>query len=391
MAREDGFLPILVIMVIVAVSAVSGVTLYYIKEKPEQKLVKNQRQPTNYVPSSHFSPSPSPSASDGIAKDTKRSTASQLPVPVRVLTSSPVPSINPKVQTKLPDSSLGFSENLNQQFATIEQEILEGKAKGSLFSPSHSDRILNDLNNLESKGYLKSEIDRLRQIVIELSPHLKDQVMQSTSPMVSPLPSQTLAPSPIPNCLKTNPILISDITDFTKIQKITAPGTQSSEGPKGHSFIWTGGLNVPIYAPVDAVLESGSYSKDNADSPSQYVLYFDVKGVCNFQMRFAHIDEPIESIKQNFPSTPKIADSRGSPVANRVEFKAGDLIGYAKGNIPSGNWDFGLYDTSKEGVLAQYGSYGIHRYSVCWVDFYSSAKQQQYRVILEGPKLVCSF
>ncbi len=373
MTREDGFLPILVIIIIVAISAASGVTLYYIKEKPEA--------PSAYAPSPHSSPNPSASSSaeamgdksDDTIKVTKN-TASQLPMP----------SLSLKVQVKTSDSS----ENLNQQFATIEQEILDGKAKGSLFSPTHSDRILSDLANLENKGYLKSEIEKLRQIVIELSPHLKDQAKQSTSPIqssISPAPSQT------PSCLKTNPTLVADITDFTKIQKITAPGTQSSEGPKGHSFIWTNSQKVPVYAPIASVLESGAYSKDNESSPAQYILWFDIKGYCDFQFKFDHIDEPIETIRENFSSTPKVADSRGSPVANRVEFKAGDLIGYTQGNIPSGNWDFGLYDKSKEGMLAQYGSTGSHRNAVCWVDFYSSAKQQQYRSLLEGPKLVCSF
>ena len=365
MNREEGFLSILVIIIIVAISAVSGATLYYTKERPKQDLAQNQPQPT-YSPVNSPSPHTSLQATKGAASQ------------------SPVPSVSPKVQIKTSDSS----ENLSQQFSAIEKEILEGKAKGLLFSPNHSDRILNDLANLESKSYSKKEIEKLRQTVIELSPHLKDQAMQSTSPVtssVSPVPSQT------PSCLKTNPTLVADITDLTKVQKITAPGTQSSEGPKGHSFVWTNSQKVPVYAPIAGVLESGAYSKDNESSPAQYILWFDIKGYCDFQFKFDHIDEPIETIKQNFPSTPKVADSRGSPVANRVEFKAGDLIGYTKGNIPSGNWDFGLYDKSKDGALAQYGSTGSHRNAVCWVDFYSSTKQQQYRSLLEGPKLVCSF
>ena len=368
--REEGFLPILVIIIIVAISAASGTTLYYIKERPEQKSVQNQLRPTNLplatnTPnySTNYTPSPQPSLK------TTKGAASQ----------SPVSSSSPKVQTKMPDSS----QNLTQQFATIEQEVLESKAKGSLFSPSHSDRIFSDLNILESKGYLKSELDRLRKIVIDLSPHLKDQAMQSTSPVASS------GPSPTPNCLKTNPTLVADITDFSKIQKITAPGSSSSEGPKGHSFIWTGNQRVPIYAPIDMVLDSGSYGKDTADSPAQYLLFFKVKGSCDFQTKFDHVDEPVSAIKQNFSSVPAVADSRTSPVANRVELKAGDLVGYTTGTLQSGNWDFGLYNMAQKGALAE--SYGMHAYSVCWVDFYSSAKQQQYRSLLEGPKLVCSF
>lgn len=39
----------------------------------------------------------------------------------------------------------------------------------------------------------------------------------------------------------------------------------------------------------------------------------------------------------------------------------------------------------------QYSSFGVHGNAVCWVDFYTPEKQKQYRVLLEGPKLLCSF
>ncbi len=272
--------------------------------------------------------------------------------------------------------------NLNQQFDSLRDEVMSAKQRGSLFSPDHSNRILTDLSSLESKGYPKIEIEKLRQIVYEFTPDLKKQSSSPTSP---------ISTSTAQSCLKTNPTLVADITDFSKIQKITAPGTDSSEGPKGHSFIWTGGLKVPIYAPIDIILDSGSYVKDNANAPAQYILWFLVKGYCDFQVKFDHIDEPIEPIRQNFPSTPKIADSRGTQVANKVELKAGELLGYTKGNIPSGNWDFGMYDMSKEGPLAQYGSQGSHRNAVCWPDFYTSEKRERYRRLLDGPRILCSF
>ncbi len=381
--REGGFLPILVLIVIFAVSAVSGVALYYKKERSKPNLTQSQPQPTYSPPATssvaideptNYAPSPhtSPSATKVIVSQ------SATPVP----NISPVSSITPKVQIKISTPS----ENLTQLFAVIEQEVLDGKAKGSLFSTEHSSRIFDDLNDLERKGYLKSEIERLRQIVIELSPDLKDQAVPSPSPVASSTPS---ASSQDANCLKTNPTLTTDISDFAKIQKITAPGSASSEGPKGHSFIWTNGERVPVYAPIAGILESGAYSKDNESSPAQYLLMFKVKGNCDFQFKFDHIDEPVDVIRLALPSVPKVADSRGTFVTETIAFNAGDLIGYTKGNIPSGNWDFGLYNMAEKGALKD--SYGLHSNAVCWVDFYSSAKQQQYRNLLEGPKLVCSF
>src|SRR3989344_1050268 len=308
-----------------------------------------------------------------------------IPEPKSIVTPEHRPIVIPEHKTitipkarpiVTPEHKPVTTTNLGQQFQLLEGEVMGAKQNKSLFNLEHANRILKDLVNLENKGYSKTETDKLRQIVYQLTPDFNKT--SNTQPS-----SQ--------NCIKANPTLIADITDFSKIQKITAPGTDSSEGPKGHSFVWTGGQRVPVYAPVDMVLDSGSYVKDNADAPAQYILWFLVKGYCDFQVKFDHIDEPIESIRQNFSSIPKIADSRGIYVANKVEFKAGQLLGYTKGNTSSGNWDFGLYDMSKEGLLAKYGPQGSHRTAVCWVDFYSPAKKELYRRLLEGPKLLCSF
>ncbi|MBI2057366.1 MAG: peptidoglycan DD-metalloendopeptidase family protein [Candidatus Yanofskybacteria bacterium] len=266
--------------------------------------------------------------------------------------------------------------NLNQKFRTLEDEVMGVKQKKSLFSTDHANRILRDLNDLENNGYSKVETEKLRQIVYEFTPDLKKQSGFTTTDQ---------------NCIKANPVLVADITDTSKIQKITAPGTASSEGPKGHSFIWTNSVKVPVYAPTDIILDSGSYVKDNENAPAQYILWFLVKGYCDFQVKFDHIDEPIEAVRKNFSSIPKVADSRGTQVADKVELRAGELLGYTKGNIPSGNWDFGMYDMSKEGPLAQYGSQASHRNAVCWPDFYSSGKREFYKRLLEGPRLLCSF
>ena len=317
---------------------------------------------------------------------TPTQTQTQTPTPAQTPTPTParkwlifpkttnVPTTKPAPTPKTPNESI--QNNLSQKFRTLEDEVTGARQKRSSFTLDHANRILRDLVSLESKGYSKTETERLRQVVYEFTPDLK----KGSNP-----------PAITQSCIKADPTLVADITDVSKIQKITAPGSASSEGPKGHSFIWTNGLMVPVYAPTEVVLDSGSYGKDNADAPAQYILWFIVKGYCNFQVKFDHIDEPVEAIRRNFPSTPKVADSRGTQVSNKVEFKAGDLIGYTKGNIPSGNWDFGMYNFSKDGPLAQYGSQGSHRNAICWPDFYSSDKRESYRRLLEGPKLLCSF
>lgn len=280
---------------------------------------------------------------------------------------------------------------LAEQFAALEKELLGAKMSGSYLAPAHYERVKQDLAVLEGGGYSANETKRLRELALKLAPYLQDQQKTRTPAATTPLftASSTLASFP---CIgNANPKLTADITDFSKIQRITAPGSPSREGPKGHSFIWTGGQRIPIYAPAPAILDNGFYGADNIDSPFQYGFTFQVKGYCDFQFRFGHIDEPIDIIKAVLPATPKIADSRGTQAASRVEFKAGDLLGYTFGTRQAGNWDFGLYNMSKEGALAGYGSYGVHKHAVCWVDFYAADKQERYRNLLEGPRTLCSF
>ncbi len=188
------------------------------------------------------------------------------------------------------------------------------------------------------------------------------------------------------------PKLTADITDFSKIRKITAPSITSIEGPKGYSFIWTNNMRVPIYAPAAITFISGSYSKDTTDSSAHYLLFFTVKENCNYQIKFDYIDEPVASITEQLPGAPATRDNRTTEAQNKTEFNAGDLIGYTSGTA-AGNWGFGLYNTKEKGVLAtQYNSYGPRGYAVCWTDFYTpDIKKQQYRQLLEGPTFVCVF
>lgn len=312
----------------------------------------------------------------------KHSTPLSSPVRpfLRMSTPAPTPTPTPIPTTTHVSSPAGI-DDLASSFRSIEREVSVLFEAGDIISPDHYQRLSNILNDLQSKSYVLPEIERIRKMLATLNPSTVTSTGSSATPTVSS-----------DSCTnQVSPVLSADITDFSKIKKITAPGSSSAEGPKGHSFIWTDGQRVPLYAPVAATFDSGSYSKDNADSPAQYLLFFALKDHCNFQFKFDHIDEPIGAIKALLPATPQIADSRTTPAAAKIEFKAGDLLGYTNGTRQAGNWDFGLYNTKEEGVLAQYGSYGMHRYAVCWVDFFSAEKQTRYRNLLEGPRLVCSF
>lgn len=289
-------------------------------------------------------------------------------------------------QTPAPSAELGaYRAGIDTDFAAVKGEIENAERTGGRFSKEHSERVFRDLDSLEKTGVAESEIERLRAVVRRHSPHLADEKRAAEE-------ARKTAAANTP-CADPPPTLTADITDFAKIRMITAPGSGSSEGPKGHSFIWTDGARVPVYAPVAGVYDSGSLSKDHPtpESKAQYLLFFRVKGSCGYQFKFDHIDEPVESIRSQLLSEPKISDSRGTPATNPVEFNAGELIGYTSGNIPSGNWDFGLYNMNKEGALKAHGCSATHCNSVCWPDFYAVGKREAYRKLLDGPKLVCGF
>lgn len=304
--------------------------------------------------------------------------------PAKVASTTPTKAVK---KTGMKSSARPVTQTSAQQgnkLAALEREITVLANDARPIGPEHYARLRKALDAEMRAGADQTTIRKLLVMLGKVNP---DNIT-STKPSS---PASTPMPVPKENCTAEPPVLTADITDFSKIQKITAPGTASSEGPKGHSFIWTAGARVPIYAPVAATFDSGSYSKDNAGSKAQYLLFFRVKGSCGYQFKFDHIDEPDAAIRAQLPSEPKVADSRGTPATTPVEFKASDLIGYTSGNVPSGNWDFGLYNTKKDGALAAQGSYGIHRNSVCWPDFYAAGKKEAYRRLLDGPRLVCSF
>lgn len=188
------------------------------------------------------------------------------------------------------------------------------------------------------------------------------------------------------------PVLSADFTDISVIREITAPGTSTSDWAafKGHSFIWTDGILVSLYAPIDAVLESGAFY--NELGRGQYVVSFRTLNQCGYYMfRFDHVHQVIDSIKNALNQVPDQQSTQGRQPTAKVIIRAGEKIGETSGNVQSGNWDFGFYDMLKEGPLAQVGARGISRNAVCWVDYFSPEKQSFYRSRLIGPKTVCNF
>lgn len=272
----------------------------------------------------------------------------------------------------------------------LEREINILYTDGKIIGPDHYNRLKSELDSKAAAGANAAKIAKLREWLETVNP-------AQVKPTGSTAPPQNQTE----NCPDDQrPTLTADITDFSKIQKITPPGSpvapDDQDKYKGHSFIWTDYQRVPIYAPTDAILNSVAYQADNASSPYQYVLGLKVKANCNYSIKFDHIDEVIPAIQAVAPAPTIVNRSNTAPSTEppkkiSIEFKAGDLLGYTQGTRQAGNWDFGFYNTNKEGPLAPLGAFGLGKHALCWVDYYSSEKQNLYRSLLTGNKLVCSY
>jgi len=194
------------------------------------------------------------------------------------------------------------------------------------------------------------------------------------------------------NCAANAPTieLTADITDVSRILRITAPGTPTGDQDivKSHSFIWTDGSLVPVYAPIDAVLDSGAFYTEAGRN--QYTAWFRSLNYCGYRFKFDHIHQVTDAIKNALNRVPQ-EGTKGNMATAEVVFRAGEKIGETTGNTSSNNWDFGFYNFNVPGPLYQLKTHDTVRHAVCWVDYYAAEKKGRYRALLEGPKSVCSF
>lgn len=185
-----------------------------------------------------------------------------------------------------------------------------------------------------------------------------------------PLPSEPLRPTCESN---VSPVFTNDITDMSRVNYIGPPPTMGA-GPslKTHSYIGTDHARVPVYAPAAMTLESGSHYVGGP-----YMMEFRVS--CEVNVRFGHITEPVEAIKNLLPSEPK-QDSR-TEVLPPLTFAAGELVGYTTGTSAAGNWDYGVYNSAvrnRYGDDPNWSNSTTYTTAVCPFDYFSDNLRAAY-------------
>lgn len=284
------------------------------------------------------------------------------------------------------DAVRGAAESVGSaqgESADIRQEIERiGATKDTSHSglaPAHYDRLKKGLDDLAAKGV--AGLERYYQILAERSPYaVAEADKKQEAAMAAETERKKREQDPYHDCPKDTPppVLAADFTDFSAIQMITPPGTLTGDRDvaKGHFWIWTGGRRVPMYVPVDAVLESVASGPASATDPTiHYRMDFKVQAPCGYKFRFAYISEPDTSLQPG------------------AVLSAGARIGFTVGNTPSGNWDIGFYDMLREGELAKINVFGMGSHGVCLLDYYPAEKREAYRALLDpaGPRRVCQY
>lgn len=295
----------------------------------------------------------------------------------------------------------------NQELIQIEEQLANAFAQSSGIHPDTYKQIEDQLRNLDSKGIntadarallAKFEIGGVKQ---DIAPVLSDiqetdnkpKVLTTITPIKTPKnpslvnpesskpksitksdsqDSGSTKPTQSSGCVSNpNPVFTKHVTDPNLIKYVVPPPTMGGSGTslKTHSYIGTNFAKAPVYAPVDMVLDTGAHY-----TSGPYWLGFVVS--CEVKLRFIHIAEPIQAIKDVFPSTPQ-EGSVDMPIKNAVAFKAGDLIGYAE----SGNWDFGVYNSTKPNRYVNdpmWGNSWVYTTGDCPFNYYSAEMKSIY-------------
>src|SRR3989338_1671004 len=366
---RQGFLNIIVLAVVAAVAAgIGGYLLISQKITPLKEVQKNDAGEAN---SKQTDVEAEDIAETAEYKKREDNAVNKTIQPVDPRKNQPpqiksAQNIHP-VQTSPPQNQPAV--NLNQQFVAIENELMESKKKGYNLAPEHSERISRDLDDLGRRGYSGVEIERLRKMIFELSPHLQDQEKQNqTAPSAYVSAAQAKCQS------NSAPVFANDITDMSKVNYIAPPPTMGA-GPslKPHSYIGTDHARVPVYAPIDMTLITGAHTVGGPDG-------FIFRVSCEVQMRFGHITEQIQEIKDVFPSTPA-QDSRDQKIDYEIFFKAGEVIAYTTGTEMAGNWDFGVYNSVTSNRYAsdpQWNISATYTTAVCPFDYFPANLKSVY-------------
>ena len=223
-------------------------------------------------------------------------------------------------------------------------------------------------------------------------PPITNNSFNQPSSNEQPNPLENPSANTIENC--TNPLFTAYLVEPKYVQKVGQVGVVHGSGLYIVERSYISIKNefnkekIPIYAPVNMTLRTGSHYQNPAATPNalpDYALWFDVG--CGVEVNLAHLKEVVEPIAVQLQEVK--GDSRSSQLSP-IPFKAGDLIGYFiynEGDVAG--FDFIVRDKKVVNEFINQERYSGYRAGnlingVCPYDYYEPAKKQEYYNLLGG-------
>ncbi len=167
-------------------------------------------------------------------------------------------------------------------------------------------------------------------------------------------------------------------TDIGTIDSIIPPVFRNSRGTMPTTLINIH-EKVPLYMPAPGRLVQGSY---HTEQGAEFYMWETDAG-CGVTFVFDHVTEPVEKIRELFPSIPR-NDSRTDFFGMQLEMKAGELVGYTTGTVNANNWNFATYDASERNYLWETGEFAnFPKYftQTCPFGYYDKQMAQAYEAL----------
>ncbi|PJA86714.1 MAG: hypothetical protein CO141_03325 [Candidatus Moranbacteria bacterium CG_4_9_14_3_um_filter_42_9] len=178
------------------------------------------------------------------------------------------------------------------------------------------------------------------------------------------------------------PIFTHDFTDLSQIEKIAPLGGVGGGSP-GRSYVTIKEGKVPVYAPMDATLETIVYARrGGAETPGEYGLYF--RASCEVTFLLDHIDEVVDKIKALAPKDPAASSATQYGTAPQAKIKAGELLGYSDGTPLAHTFDFLVESTEAETehINPVRWTWNQTTNAVCPYDLYAKELKDKYFSLL---------
>lgn len=170
-------------------------------------------------------------------------------------------------------------------------------------------------------------------------------------------------------------------TDNDKISVVVPPGSINSGEVKGHSYfrfdetlIEDG--QVPIYAPADAHLVTGTWYAETPGAAGEYIMFFQAS--CEVVYILDHITHPVAKVTALMPATPQ-SSTQSSNFARFPFFRKGELIGYDREYNGGYGGDLGVYNS---GVTRQFANQA--RYDYAWRSVHSDCPYPYFSDAMEA-------